>query len=298
MKKISTYLPSLIISVLLVFLTIAGSVLLLVDINVSADKLKKLAQKNSLESSIYSEINKYYKDKYNTTGIPSEVFMNAIDEEYIRSYEEAYIDSAFEALKSGSGMTLTHPKNTKLEEKIDNFFDNFAKENNYEKDDNYGLKLRNTKENAYTTIGSFCDVYKFSSMNQHGILPKLSKVYSHRIEATAASIAAVVLMIILLVLINRSKKITAMYWCGVSSLVAGVLGAIPSIYLIATRYFDSFTIKQVPVFTAFTSVMYKYTEAFAAVSIALAVVGISLMVTYGVVHEKKKYPDVKPTKID
>ena len=52
MKKISTYLPSLIISVLLVFLTLAGSAMLLVDINISAEKLKKLAQKNSLETSI------------------------------------------------------------------------------------------------------------------------------------------------------------------------------------------------------------------------------------------------------
>ena len=265
MKKISTYLPSLIISVLLVFLTLAGSAMLLVDINISAEKLKKLAQKNSLETNIYPEINKYYKDKYNTTGIPAEVYMNAVDEDYIRSYEESYIDSAFEALESGAKMSVVHPKNSKLEENIDNFFNNFAEENNYEKDDNFGLKLRNTKENAYTTIGSLCDVYKFSSMNQHGILSKLAKVYSHRIEATAAVLGAIVLMIIL---------------------------------LIAVRYYDSFTIKQVPVFTAFTSLMYKYTEAFAAASIALAVVGISLMVIYGVAHEKKKYPNVKPTKID
>ncbi|WP_024859795.1 hypothetical protein [Ruminococcus flavefaciens] len=298
MKKTSTYLPSLIISVLLVFLTIAGSALLLVDINISADKLKKLARKNSLETSIYSDINKYYKDKYNTTGIPAEVFMDAVDEAYIRSFEEAYIDSAFAALENGTEMAAVHPKNVKLEENIDSFFDSFAEENNYEKDDNYGLKLRNTKENAYATIGSFCDVYKFSSMNRHGILSKLAKVYSHRIAATIAAMAAVLLMIILLILINRKKKITAMYWCGVSSMVAGILGMVPSLYLLVTHYFDSFTIKQVPVFTAFTSVMYKYTEAFAAVSIALAVVGISLMVIYGVIHEKKKYPDVKPTKID
>ena len=298
MKKISTYLPSLIISIILVFLTIAASAMLLVDINISADKLKKLAQKNSLESSIYPEINKYYKDKYNTTGIPAEIFMDAIDEGYIRLYEEAYIDSAFEALSNASAMAAVHPKNAKLEENIDSFFNEFAVKNNYEKDDNFGLKLRNTKENAYATIGSFCDVYKFSSMNQHGILSKLGKIYSHRIEATAAALAAVLLMIILLVIINRKKKITAMYWCGISSMVAGILGAVPSLYLIATRYYDSFTIKQAPVFTAFTSIMYKYTEAFTAVSIALAVVGISLMVTYGVVHEKKKHPDVKPTKID
>ena len=224
--------------------------------------------------------------------------MDAVDEDYIRLYEDAYIDSAFDALESGAKMVVAHPKNTKLEENIDEFFNKFAEDNNYEKDDNFGLKLRNTKENAYTTIGSFCDVYKFSSMNQHGILSKLSIVYSHRTEATAAVLCALVLMIILLTLVNHKKKITAMYWCGVSSLVSGILGAVPCIYLIASHYYDSFTIKQAPVFTAFTSLMYKYTEAFTAVTIAIGVVGISLMVIYGVIHEKKKYPNVKPTKID
>ena len=65
MKKISTYLPSFIISVFLVFLIIASSAILLVDINVSASKIKKLAEKNALESKIYTEIEKYYTDKYN-----------------------------------------------------------------------------------------------------------------------------------------------------------------------------------------------------------------------------------------
>jgi hypothetical protein len=131
LKKISTYLPSLIVSILLVFLTIAGSAMLLVDINISGEKLKKLAQKNSLETSIYPEISKYYKDKYNTTGIPDEVFIDAIDENYIRSYEEAYIDSAFESLENGTKMASVHPKNAMLEENIDNFFNSFAEKNNY-----------------------------------------------------------------------------------------------------------------------------------------------------------------------
>lgn len=298
MKKISTYLPALIITVILVFLIILSSAVLLADINISSGKLKKISQKNTLESSICSEINKYYKDKYNTTGIPAEVIMDSVDNDYIRLYEDAIIDSAFIALENRTSMAVVHPKNQKLEDSIDSFFEEFAEKNNYEKDDNYGLKLRSTKENVYTTIGDFCDVYKLSSMDRHGVLSKASKLYSYRFEAAALAVAADIIMIFLLLLINRKKKITAMYWCGVASVVAGILGMLPSLYLIATRYYDSFSIKQVTVFKAFTTMMYRYTEAFAAVCIALAVVGITLLVTYGVVHDKKKYPDVKPTKID
>ncbi len=88
-----------------------------------------------------------------------------------------------------------------------------------------------------------------------------------------------------------------MYWCGISAIVSGIIGLIPSIYLIATRYFDSFSIKQAAVFTAFTSAMYKYTEAFMAVQIALIVLGIAMAVIYGIIGDKKKYPDTKPTQL-
>ena len=297
MKKISTYLPSLIISVLLVFMLMLSSAVLLVDINATANNLKDLSSKKAVSSMIHTELNKYYSDKYNTTGIPSEVYMNAISESYIQDFVDAYIDSAFVSLESNEKMILKHPENKKLEESIDNFFNDFAEEKNYEKDDNFELKLRNTKDNAYVTIGSYCDVYKFSAMNDHGILPKLAKLYSNRIPVTAAVLGTTLILIFLLIFINRKNKVTVMYWSGVSILLSGLIGGIPSIYLISTRYYDSFSIKQPPVFTAFTSVMYKFTEAFTATNIAYVVISISLIVTYAVIHDKKKYPNTKSTKL-
>ena len=177
MKKISTYLPSFIVSVFLVFLIIASSSILLVDINVSASNIKKLAEKNALESKIYTEIEKYYNDKYNTTGIPAEVYMEAINDQYIKNFEEAYIDSAFEALNGNGVMSEVRPINTKLEENIDRFFNDFANKNNYKKDEKFDLKLKNTKGSAYITIGSFCDVYKFSAMSSKGVLSKIARIY-------------------------------------------------------------------------------------------------------------------------
>lgn len=297
MKKCITYLFSLIFSVLLVFMLIASSALLLVDINVSEKKLNDLATKKDLDSKIYTEIEKYYSDKFNTTGIPADVYMDAIDVTYIKTCEEAYIKAAFEALESRNQMSISLPKNKQLEENIENFFNDFADKNGYEKDDKFELKLRTTTENAYSSIGSFCDVYKFSAMNNHGVLSKLSKVYSYRIIMTGVAIAATLILILLLVFINRKKKITTMYWCGISSLIAGILGSCPSIYLLVTRFYDSFSIKQAAVFTAFTSAMYRYTEAFMAVHIAFVVIGITLVVIYGVIHDKKTYPGTKPTEI-
>lgn len=297
MKKPVSYIPSLIVSVILVFTIIATSALLLMDINATPSKLKNLAQKNNIESKVYSELEKYFTDKYNSTGIPAEVYMAPIDQEYIRSFEEAIIDSAFEAVDGSGVMSAVRPQNKALENSIDTFFNDFADKNNYEKDENFDLKLSNTKDNAYLTISSFCDVYKFSAMSSKGILKKAARLYSNRLILTAAAIGFNIFLIVLLIIINRKKRMTAMYWCGISAMIAGIIGAVPSIYLIATRYYDSFSIKQAAVFTAFTSAMYKLTEAFAAIQIALIVLGLATAVIYGIIGDKKKYPDTKPTQI-
>lgn len=297
MNKASTYLLSIITSVFLVFILIASSAVILMDINFSSGNLKEMAVKNELSSKIYTDINKYYSDKYNTTGIPADVYMDALSEAYITSFVNAYIDSAFDSLENDGKLIINYPENKKLEENLEKFFNDFAEKNNYKKDDKFELKLRNTKDTAYTTIGSYCDVYKFSAMSDHGILPKFAKIYSHRVVGTIAVVAAAFIIIILLIIINHKKKTTVMYWCGISALSASFISGIPSIYLLATKYFDSFSIKQAPVFTAFTSVMYKFTEAFTAVNIAYFVISISMIVTYGIIHDKKKYPKTKPTEI-
>lgn len=294
LKKVSTYLPSLIISVLLVFSFLGTAAIILFDIDITAKKCKALAEKNHIESKIFTELDKYFSDKYNITGIPAELYMNTIGNSYIKSFEEAYIDAAFEALSSDGKLRIERPVNQQLEDNLDKFFSDYAEENGYDKDDNYESKLRSAKENAYNVIGSYCDVYKFSAMSNHGVLPQFAKIYSHRGLITAAIIAADIIMIGILLVINRKKKIITLYWTGISSIISGILGAVPSIYLLVTKYYDSFSIKQAPVFIAFTSAMYKVTEAFMAVMIALVVIGISMVVIYGVTNEKKKLLKNKP----
>lgn len=298
MKKISTYLPSLIVAVLLVFTLIGSSGALLADINITAKKCISLAEKNQLENKIMSELEKNYKEKYNSTGIPADVYMSALSYEYIINFEKAYINSAFDALNFGSSLNVDYPENKDLEDSIDSFFSNYADQNDYEKDENYEIKLRSTKENAYKTIGTYCDVYKFSAMDAHGVLSRLSTLYRKRGVVTAVFILSDLILIAMLLIINRKRKTNVLYWTGISAIITGVLGAVPSIYLLAVKYFDSFSIKQPQIFTAFTSSMYKLTEAFMAVQISMVVIGISLTVVYGVVHDKRKFAETSATKFD
>ena len=212
--------------------------------------------------------------------------MDAINDSYLKNCEEIYIEAAFEALNGNGKMNVTVPKNKELENSITDFFFDFAEKNNYQKDEKFEAKLNSAKENAYFTIGSFCDVYKFSTMSGHGVLPKLAKLYSNRMILTVCSIAVTVIIFLMLLVVNRKNKATALYWYGTSCTVAGLLGSIPGIYLVATKFFDSFSIKQAPVFTAFTSFMYKYSGYFIAVHISFIVLGAIFFVVYGLVKER------------
>ena len=52
MKKISSYLPSLLISIVLVFTFIGTAVIALTDININANSCISLAKKNALEKGL------------------------------------------------------------------------------------------------------------------------------------------------------------------------------------------------------------------------------------------------------
>lgn len=301
MKKVKTYLPSLIFSVILVLCIIASIFVIIVDINVTRNNAISLAEKRGLASKSMSQIEKSFKEKSGSTGIPASVYTDAIDEDYVKKSIETYIDSAFKlfsAPKEGDGYTLPIDDNSKLEASIESFFNEDAVKNGYEKDEAFYNKLDATKKNAYKIIGSNCDVYKIKSLYDHGAIPKISKIYKMRPLLTFASTGAVVLLILFLLTINRKDKKAFLYWTGISAIISGVLGTIPSAYLLATKYFNSFSIKQPQVFAAYTGAMYKITEAFMAASIALTVVGISVIVLYAVFCGKDKIIEKKTKAVD
>lgn len=296
MKKVKTYLPSLILSIILVLCFTASLAVVIVDINVTANNAVALAEKKELTSKAMSQIEKSFKEKSGSTGIPSSVYTDAIDEAYVKKTIEAYIDFAFKlfsSLEIGDEYSSPIEENSSLDASIEKFFNDEAEKNGYEKDETFYNKLDATKKNAYKIIGNSCDVFKVSSLHDHGAVPKISKIYNLRPLLTFAAAGAVVLLILFLLAINYKDKKAFLYWTGISAIISGVLGTIPSAYLLASKYFNSFSIKQPQVFAAYTGAMYKITEAFMAASIALTVVGISVVVLYAVFCGKDKVMEKK-----
>ena len=288
MKKAGTYIPSVILSVLLVLCVLAGSALIVVDVNVTPSRTSAFSEKEDLAEKVHKDLDKHYRGKANSTGIPASVYMEHLNKEYINKVIDAYIDATYDALNSGGKLTVKVPENTALENSIDSFFSDYADKTGYKKDENYEKKLAVTKENAYKTIGSSCDIFKVDSMNSHGLLSKLSKLYRARYKLTFAAAAAAAVIMLILAFLHRKRIFELLYWCGISALIAGIMGTIPSAYLIATKYYNAFSIKQPQVFAAYTRSLFGLTEAFMASQIAAIVIGIGMRVVYAVFCGKGK----------
>lgn len=294
MKKISTYIPSIIISVLLVFSLIGSAAAVIADIYLTADKTVSFAEKKSVDERSLAAIEKYYKEKAPATGIPASVYTDNISISYVRDVMEVYIRETYSALEHNGKFAPEVPENHRLEAALDKFFNDYADETGYEKDEKFEQKLESTKKNAYKNIGDCCDIFKVNSMNSHGLLRKLSRLYSRRYLLTGIACGSAVFLTVLLLVIHRKRKCDVFYWCGVSALIAGIIGIIPSAWLISDKYYDSFAIKQPQVFRAYTKAFYRLTEVFISVSIAIAVAGVCMIVVYKVtgrdkaVQEKEK----------
>ena len=287
MKRISTYIPSIILSVLLVFCLIGSAAALIADIDLTAEKTISLTDKESVDERALASLERYYREKAGSTGIPSTVYTDNITIGYVREVMEVYIRETFSALEHNGEFAPEVPKNPELESAIEKFFNDYADETGYEKDEKFEKKLESTINNAYRNIGDSCDIFKVNSMNSHGLLKKVSRLYSKRWLFTWLTCGAAAFVVLLFLLLHRKRKCEVLYWGGVSALIAGITGFVPCLWLISKKYYDSFTIKQPQVFRAYTKSLYKLTEIFMAVSIAIAVIGLCMITVYIVIGREK-----------
>ncbi|MBO4876530.1 MAG: hypothetical protein J5501_00820 [Ruminococcus sp.] len=286
MNRASTYLFSLFLSVILVFSILGAAFCAVVNFTVTPENTVELTHENAIDQKVYDYLDNLYKDRYYTSGIPAGIYMDAIDNNWLKEIIEADIKDGFEVLNEHTALEREF-KNDELEKNIRNFFSNYADSVGAEKDDIYNRKVDKAVSNAYSIIESACDVYKIKTLQQHGVITKLAKVYSRCSLMTTLLVSAILVICLLLMFVNRKDTTYVLYWAGVSSIIAGIIGAAPCGYLLLTKFYDSFSIKQPQIYTAYTSAMYSFTYAVTAIMIALIITGIAVMTLYSVVWRFK-----------
>lgn len=282
MKGSFSYVTSFFVSVLLVF-SLAATVLCLTAKRTATEScLIRLTNDKNVSGLVYDELERYFLDKSHTTDIPADVYMNAIDDDYITSIINSKISGGFATL-NGDDYTVPDFTNGKMENKLNKYFSEYAQNIGYEKDEKYEKKLNKAISDAYSIIGEYCDVFKFGAMGKHGVLNKVSPIYTRLELFLAFSAAAAVIFAALLMLINVKSISASLYWIGTSALVSGILGAVPCGYLLASDYFSSFTIKQAQIYTAYTGMMNLVTQDLLTAFIITAVSGAVCLTVYAVI---------------
>lgn len=297
MKSAASYISSFIVTLLLVFTLTASIGCITTDKFATEQNFINLTEKKEISSVVHKELEKYFTEKYADTGIPVEVYMNSISEEYLRMVIKNRIDYGFTELNGGDSRKFADiPVNTDLDNSITAYFEEYAKNTNYEiKDENdpYYGKLAAAKKNARTAIEEYCDVFKFNALIKHGIIKKVKPLFNRLDIIKIMCIGASAFLALVLLICNFKRIRDAFYWIGTGSLCAGVLGCIPCIYLLNTDYFSSFTIKQSQIYISYTTAMKSFTENVLFAFIGLIVAAGAVYILYGIISafSKKKSSD-------
>ena len=286
MKSKGSYISSFIVTLLLVFSLLASIGCLTAKKFATADNLIKLTEQKNLSSVVNKELEKYFTEKYADTGIPAEIYMKNISDEYLKMAISEKIYYGFAVLNGeNEKMHQGIPANTDLEKSITEYYENYADETDYEiKDENdpYYQKLAKSKNEAFKVIEEYCDVYKLNALVNHGILKKVKPIYVKLPTLSIICLGASAFLALLLLVCNFKRTKDALYWLGTAFLCSGIFGLIPCLYLLKSNYFAAFSIKQAQIFTAYTTAMETFTQAFMKSSIILIAAAVLFYIIFSI----------------
>lgn len=239
---------------------------------------EKVVEKNNIYSYVQESIEKSFEEYSHTSGIEKETFSAYYDENFIKENINSNIKNFLDVLlgKKENYDYISSVNFSNADETIDTFFNDYAEKTDYVKDEIYEEKLNETKEKAHEIFTDKTDVFRFSLMNENGIIQKISSKISLMKGMFAACYILAVIFVLLIIIINRKENL---YWLGCPFFVSGLLLLIPLIYIKASGFINGFTVKEKPVFYSITGLLDSVLNnaiAFALVSIIFGLVFLFL----------------------
>ena len=172
-----------------------------------------------------------------------------------------------------------------LEQNITNYFDEFAKENNVEVNDEYTAQLEKTIDTAKNEIMSITDIYMISLIDETDIITKVRSVYNYIDPIIYACAGLALVCIILIAVFSRKNICSAFYWISVSVMCTAVLALIPTLYLKLSGITDKLIVRNECVYAAFTGLFSDIISTLLLAEIIILAVGIILLVTGGLISK-------------
>ncbi|MBR6107146.1 MAG: hypothetical protein IKQ39_03975 [Oscillospiraceae bacterium] len=271
MKKPHIYLISVFLSILLIFsFLVTGLIALMHFKGMEADTCLQIVQDKQLAQAVHESLTQYFTDQENTTGIPVSVYENSITAEACETIIRDSVKNGFSYLNGRTAKVGTEPDFSVLEQDMRAFFEDYADQHKIEKNASYEIAVKESLTGAKAAILNACDVYRFRTLDDAGVMSKAQHVLKWSGFLTIGAGLVTLLLILFLFMTNHAEGRHGFYWTGISLLIASLLLLIPARWLIRTCWFDRFAIKTDHVFAAVTGFLYSLTEA----ATQMAIVGI------------------------
>lgn len=249
-QSVGKTLVQLLLSLMLIFsilAAVAGGVG--VFLTASPSLLLFQLERQQAPAKTRSALESYYQTEYNATAVLPEVYLDVLSENWLRDAMELKITAAYDKLHGKN--TAAQPDYSALEQSITDYFETYAAENGYEKDDSYTQKLENTIQDAEKKVDSVIDVYHLGTLEKAGIWHKV-QVLSKPLWLLFGGgvVLTLVLAAVLLVLRNHP-----LYWIGSGLFTDGVLLTLPAAAILGSGVISRFSLKDAAVYSVFTGTM-------------------------------------------
>ena len=279
-KGTARIILSIVFSVLLVFCIIGTAVISFAcSAAGSPDYLKVRLEKCGTAESVYNDLMKKYDELSVRTSVPADVYKSAVSEQWVSDAVFGQVDYIFALMEDENAQPSADY--SAFDEKITEYFEQYAAEKHVIKDDIYDQRLQASVDNARSVTASVIDVFHFETVRKTSLWPVAVK-YRPLLNTlrTYAFIADADLLVLLIIFGSP------VYWTGVSLFSAGVISAAPSAYVLASGLIMKFTIKDYTVFTLITETLKSIVSSALIFGISSFVLGL-ILITVSVTAVKK-----------
>lgn len=288
MNRPLKYLGSVLLTLLLAFALTAVALLSVVQFRaLDADTCKRILAEKNLSVRVLENLNSYYNEQANTSGIPASIYMESITVEQLEGIIDDSIDNAFGYLKGAQETVAVEADFTLLEKNLTAFFKQYAEENGYQQDEAFDQTLQKAIDAAKTNILTTADVFRFSTLHEAKVLSKLRPYVPWVSRGLWLFVAAAVILLVLLAVVHRKELLQLMYWGATAVCTASVLMTLPAAVIYFSRWFDRFALKSDQIFTAVTSYLYGLTGTVIVIGCIGIGIAAALWIAFALLWHKR-----------
>jgi hypothetical protein len=248
----------------------------------NGDFYKNTLNKSDYFSLMRKDIDFGFRNLSMITSLPEEIFISSVSDGDI-------LHLAYENLNSAEDYMKYNTKyiDNKIDTKI--IYDNlqtYAQKHNIKVDDNLKNELLAVSEDAGNIINNHAILFNINEVDKYPQFQTLKRLIHLLSIITILPFAAVFLLIILLLLLNRKTPIKMFLWTGSSLIPAAIMTLIPCILALFYNTPNRFPVDNAYLKVALSDISLGYIKCFTITGVIVLLVGICCMYIYTHLNNK------------